>query len=97
MKISEVTVQDMTDYLRLDDASEIETAEVTAFMTAAKNYIIGYTGLTVEELDEHEDLTVAYQVLVADYFDNRNFQTDKPTYVNRTVQSILSLYRLNLL
>jgi uncharacterized phage protein (predicted DNA packaging) len=97
MTLSNVTLQNVMDYLRLDDPSEIEQTEVTAMMTAAKKYIIGYTGLAEAELDEHEDITVAYLVLVADYFDNRNFQTDKPTYVNRTVQSILSMYRVNLL
>ena len=97
MKVSDVTLQNVMDFLRIDFPTEIETAEVTAMMTAAKNYIVGYTGLTLEEIDEHEDITIAYQVLIADMFDNRNNQIEKPTYVNRTVQSILSLYRTNLL
>lgn len=96
MTISDVTLQNVLDYLRIDNPTEIETAEVTAMMTAAKNYIVGYTGLTLEKLDEHEDVTIAYQVLIADMFDNRNMQLEKPTYVNKTVQSILSLYRENL-
>lgn len=97
MKVSDVTLQNVMDFLRLDTPTEIEQAEITAMMTAAKNYIVGYTGLTLEEIDEHEDITIAYQVLIADMFDNRNNQIEKPTYVNRTVQSILSLYRVNLL
>lgn len=97
MKVSDVTLQNVMDFLRIDFPTEIEQAEVTAMMTAAKNYIVGYTGLTEEELDEHEDITIAYQVLIADMFDNRNNQIEKPTYVNRTVQSILGLYRVNLL
>lgn len=97
MTISNVTLQNVLDYLRLDYPTAIEQTEVTAMMTAAKNYIIGYTGLTAEELDEHEDVTIAYLVLIADMFDQRNNQIEKPTYVNKTVQSILSLYRVNLL
>ena len=97
MKVSDVTLQNVMDFLRIDFPTEIEQAEVTAMMTAAKNYIVGYTGLTEEEIDEHEDITIAYQVLIADMFDQRNNQIEKPTYVNRTVQSILSLYRVNLL
>lgn len=96
MKVSDVTLQNVMDFLRIDFPTEIEQAEVTAMMTAAKNYIVGYTGLTEEEIDEHEDITIAYQVLIADMFDNRNNQIEKPTYVNRTVQSILSLHRTNL-
>lgn len=97
MKVSDVTLQNVLDFLRLDSPSEIETAEVTAMMKAALEFIKGYTGLTEEEIDTHEDITIAYQVLIADFFDNRNAQTDKQTYVNKTVQSILSLYRVNLL
>lgn len=97
MTISNVTLQNVLDYLRLDYPTTIEQTEVTAMMTAAKKYIIGYTGLTAEELDEHEDVTIAYLVLIADMFDQRNNQIEKPTYVNKTVQSILSLYRVNLL
>lgn len=97
MTISNVTLQNVLDYLRLDYPTAIEQTEVTAMMTAAKKYIIGYTGLTAEELDEHEDVTIAYLVLIADMFDQRNNQIEKPTYVNKTVQSILSLYRVNLL
>ncbi len=97
MTISNATLQDVLDYLRIDSPTSMEEAEVTAMMAAAKNYIIGYTGLPESELNEHEDVTIAYLVLIADMFDNRNYQTDKPTYVNRTVQSILSMYRVNLL
>lgn len=97
MKVSDVTLQNVMDFLRLDYPTQTEQTELTAMMAAAKNYIVGYTGLTLEEIDEHEDITIAYEVLIADMFDNRNMQTDKPTYVNKTVQSILSLYRVNLL
>lgn len=97
MKVSDVTLQNVIDFLRIDAPTQMEEAEITAMMAAAKNYIVEYTGLTVEKLDDHEDITIAYEVLIADMFDNRNYQTDKPTYVNRTVQSILSLYRVNLL
>lgn len=97
MKVSDVTLQNVMDFLRLDYPTQTEQTELTAMMAAAKNYIVGYTGLTLEEIDEHEDITIAYEVLIADMFDNRNMQTDKPTYVNKTVQSILSLNRVNLL
>ena len=96
MEVSDVSLQNVMDFLRIDFPTEIEQSELSAMMVAAQNYIVGYTGLTLEEIDEHEDITMAYQVLIADMFDNRNNQIEKPTYVNRTVQSILSLYRVNL-
>ena len=97
MKISEVTAEYVMNYLRIDGPTEVEQAEISAMMTAAKQYIIHYTGLTEEEIDQYEDLTSAYLVLIADNFDNRNLQSDKPLYLNRHVQSVLSLHLRNLL
>lgn len=97
MKISEVTVQDLVDYLRLDDATAIEEKEVETAIASATDHIKSYTGLSAEKIDEHEDLTQALFVLVADMFDNRNMQFDKPLYSNKTVQSILNMHCTNLL
>lgn len=97
MTVSEVTLQNVLDFLRIDEASDIEKSEISAMMMAAREFIKGYTGLSEEEIDTHEDITIAYQILIADYFDNRNAQMDKQSYVNRTVQSILSLHRVNFL
>jgi len=97
MKISEVTTEYVINYLRIDGATDVERQEIGAMMAAAKSYILHYTGLTEEELDQYEDLTSAYLVLIADNFDNRNLQTDKPIYLNKHVQSILVLHLRNLL
>lgn len=97
MKISEVTAQDLVDYLRLDDATEIEEKEVEIAIASATDHIKSYTGLNADEIDEHENLTQALFVLVADMFDNRNMQFDKPLYNNKTVQSILNMHCTNLL
>jgi len=97
MKISEVTAEYVINYLRIDGPTEVEQMEITGMMTAAKQYIIHYTGLTEAEIDQYEDLTSAFLVLIAENFDNRNLQTDKPLYMNRYVQSVLSLHLRNLL
>ena len=97
MGISDVTVEYLIGYLRLDEATEIEISEVTQILSSATSYIKGYTGLSDEELDSHEDLVTALCVLVADMFDNRNMQIEKPLYNNKTVTSILDMHRTNLL
>lgn len=97
MKISEITTQDLTDYLRIDNPTEIEESEIERMKTSAISFITGYTGLTETELDDFEDLTQALFVLVADMFDNRNMQSDKSVNVNKMVDRILGMHSVNLL
>ena len=40
-------------------------------MHAARAYIAGYTGASAEELDEYEDVSIAFLVLCQDLYDNR--------------------------
>ena len=98
MRISEVTMKDFTDYLRLDDPSEIEESEIERMKASAVSYMIEYTGLTVDEMDQFEDMTQALFILVADMFDNRNpYIEGKASNVNKSVQTILGLHSVNLL
>lgn len=97
MKISEVTVQNLADYLRIDDLSDIESTELSAMKTAATQYIYSYTGLTADEADTHEDLTMALFVVVAELFDDRNLQTSKAVNENKFVKQLLGMYAVNYL
>ena len=98
MRISEVTMKDFTDYLRLDDPSEIEESEIERMKASAVSYMIEYTGLTVDEMDQFEDMTQALFILVADMFDNRNLYIEgKASNVNKSVKTILGLHSVNLL
>ena len=93
MKVSNVTVQTLADYLRLEDANDTMLEPV---LTAAKQNVATLTGLTVEELDEHEDITPAVLILAQDFFDNRQYQSNSPNYANRAVESIIASHRVNL-
>lgn len=98
MKVSEVTTQDITDYLRLDDANDIEIKEIDRMYVSAVAYITAFTGLKEEELDEHEDITQALFLLIADMFDNRNLYTEnKASNENMAVKDILRMHSVNLL
>ena len=98
MKISEITVADLANYMRIDDVTEIEMSEIERMRSSAIAFMSDYTGLTVEELDEHESLTHAFYVLVLDMFDNRNFYLDtKSANVNKAVECILNMHSVNLL
>jgi hypothetical protein len=97
MKLSEVTVGYVQDYLRLDDPTFVESTEIAVMLDNAKAYILSYTGLTAEEADEHEDLTDALMLIISDSFDNRTMTFDKPVYSNKAVKQRLDLHSVNLL
>lgn len=64
-------------------------------MTSAKAFIKGYTNLSDDEIEVHEDLTFAYLSLICDMFHNRNASVDKVMSENMTVKTILSMHAKN--
>lgn len=96
MKVSELTRAAVAEYCRviLEDQTETELAVLDAMTEAAIRYCIGYTGLTREELDAHEDITIAVLTLVGDMYDNRQMTVDKAN-VNRTADTILGMHCVN--
>lgn len=98
MKISELNDEYVADYLRLDEPDEIMLQEVHAALTSAIAYAVHYTGLTEEEMEKYEDITMAILVLTAEMFENRNLYIDyKTKEVNKTVETILGMHQVNLL
>lgn len=98
MKVSEVTTQDIADYLRIDDPCDIEIKEIERMCSSAIAYIASFTGLNKDEIDKHEDITQAFFLLVSDMFDNRNLYIEnKESNENMAVKDILSMHSTNLL
>lgn len=98
MKISEMTTADIWQHIREDpeDMEEADNKEILTMKTAAVEYCKGYTGLTEEQLDKHEDITIAVLMLIADMYDNRQLQVDK-NIMNKTAETILGMYCVNFL
>ena len=93
MKISEVTLEIVSNYLRLD----FEEPLLPLMLSGAKAYIISYTGIKEDiDLDSKEDLTMAYLALISDMYDNRSATVEKDK-VNKIVDTILNMYCINLL
>lgn len=100
MKVSALTVDDIADYLRItpDDLDETERKTMESFLEAAKRYAESYTGLTAEEIDAHPDIVPAVCCLAGDLYTNRDMNiTGVKITPNRTVESILDMYSINLL
>lgn len=98
MKVSEVTDKLICDYLRLDyfTMTVAEREQIAAIHKAALEYVKAYTGLTEDEIDDSEDITIAVYVLCQDMYDNRTMYVDKSN-VNRVVETILGMHSVNLL
>lgn len=95
MKVSEITVDDLSAYIHVD-LDESTTKLFQTLLNIAKEYIKSYTGISNEEMDKHEDIVIVVYILVQDMYDNRTLYVDE-TNLNKTVESIINLYRVNLI
>jgi len=95
VKVSEVQVSNIVEYLRLED-EDYSKPEIQILIDAAKAYIRSYTGLDDTKIDTHEDITIALYVLCQDMYDNRSMYLEKSN-LNRVVETILGMHCINLL
>ena len=95
-KVSEITIDDVARYIRVDDYDD---GEIATYLNIAKNYISSYTGIPVtneegESLDDFPDFVIVAYILCQDMHDNRTMYVDKAN-INRTVQTILDMHTRN--
>lgn len=90
MKVSEITTKDIADYIKVSDSVELQI-----YIDISKSFIKNFTGLTLEQIDEHEDFTIVVYILSQDMYDNRTLYVDKNS-LNKTVSTILGMHCLNL-
>lgn len=95
-KVSDITVTDVTDYLRIPEITDEITSLLTTALNVAKQYVMSYTGLNAEEMDAHEDLVIVIYVLCQSMYDDRTMYVDKSN-INNVVESILNLHCTNFL
>ena len=93
-KVSEISVQDMAEYLRLDEVSPDDTNTLQNLKKVAETFIRSYTGR--EFLDEFQDFVIVVLILVQDMWDTRTLYVDR-TNLNKVVETILGMHSVNLL
>ncbi len=96
MKMSELTADIVKDYCGISDDDSDNIIE-KVLLPAAREYIKGYTGLTAEQCDEHEDISLACMVLVNDMFTQRDYTISMHRQISPTVKTILGMYAVNYL
>lgn len=93
MKVSEITIKDVADYLRLDEYDE-NVLQILIDTSIA--YVSQYTGIDNKCLDDYEDFYIVIMILCQDMYDNRSRYVENSN-LNRTVETILNMHCLNLI
>ncbi|MFM9535700.1 head-tail connector protein [Lysinibacillus sp. IITD104] len=96
MRVSEITPGELAKYAREDETDTEILSTFSLILSAVKSFIKGYTGLSDEQLDTKEDISIAVFVLSNEMYENRIF-TVKDNNVNKVVQTILDMHSINLL
>lgn len=94
--VSQITAQDVADYIRISEVTQDDINTLNTLLGVAKSYIAKYTGRTIQELDDCEDIIIVVFVLCQDMWDNRALYVEDSN-VNKVVESILGLHQVNLL
>lgn len=94
--LSEITPQDVADYLRLSEVADADMDYIESSLVIAKGYIVQYTGHTLAELDQYSDVAQVALVLCQDMYDTRTLYVEKSN-LNFLVESTLDSRRVNLL
>ncbi len=97
MKLSEIDVPFVKEYLRQDGVEDDKL--IGAILEGAKDYIIKYTGQSLEQLEESQDLAIAVLVLVAEFYDNRTISVNERINlrINRMLESLIGRHSVNLI
>ena len=95
-KISQITYQDIAEYLRLSELTQSDQNYINNLISISKDFIKNYTGIAAENLDNYNDFVIVVFVLCQDMYDNRSLYVDK-TNLNKVVDTILGMHSINLL
>lgn len=95
-KISDITYQDVANYIRLSEVSQDDQNYLTTLINISKDYILNYTGIDEDNLDNYTDLIIVVFVLCQSMYDVRSLYVDESN-LNKVVDTILGMHQNNLL
>ena len=94
MKVSELTLNTIKQYLRLDGNNDDILLQM--LLDASVQYCTSYMGCTKADLEKYEDVTVVILGLISDSYEVRQFTTSTIT-LNPIMQGVLDLHCGNFL
>lgn len=95
-QVSDITYQDVADYLRLPEVTESDQNLLNTLIGIAKAFILKYTGIEQDSIDNYQNFVIVVFVLCQDMWDNRTLYVDKDN-LNFVVEAILGMHSVNLL
>lgn len=96
MKVSDISYQDVAEYLRLYEVDNDDINTLNTLINVAKAFISNYTGRSSDELDNYQDFVIVVFVLCQDMWDNRTLYVDSKN-LNNVIETILGMHSVNLL
>lgn len=94
MRISDVTREYFKGYARIDWNHEDDF--IDAILLGGKAFVSNYTGLSYDEIDNRDDIAIAYLVICNDMYTQRQYAVDKDK-LNPVADLILNMHSVNLL
>lgn len=95
-KVSDITYQDVAEYLRLYEVDNNDINTLNTLINVAKAFISNYTGRSSDELDNYQDFVIVVFILCQDMWDNRTLYVDSKN-LNNVIETILGMHSVNLL
>lgn len=94
MKVSELTVEVLRDYLKVDSDENVQM-----YLEAAISYVKQYAGFKDDAaMNQTDDVAMCVLAVASDMFDQRQTQVGvNNSYINRLVDSMLFMHSTNLL
>lgn len=91
MKISEINLEVVQNYLRISVGEDdiLEQMELQMYIDSAINYLIKYTGLELEQIEENEYYSIPVLLLIADFYENKSTQGTR--YVSHIFDKFINL------
>lgn len=83
-----ITLENVKEHLKIDHNNDDELIQL--LLDGSKKYVLNYTGLSPEELENNQDICIAILVIISNIYDKR-------IYNDEIIHSLLMKYSNNLL
>ena len=94
MKVSELTLDTIKQYLRIDGNDD--DMILNMLLDSSIQYCTSYMGCNKEDLEKYDDVTIVVLALISDSYEVRQFTTSTVT-LNPIMQGVLDLHCGNFL
>jgi len=96
MKISELTLENLANYLKIDDLDEA-LIDLQLCWDAALSFIVNRTGMKKKDVEDCDDLTYSFFALCGEMYQNRQLRFEQGRYNNELVLDAIDAHSINLL